>query len=75
MSSASLRGSNDIICLTAAELVPHFEQSDESYMAYPGIREAYRAFDIETSFNPQATDGKNILLLGSVLSVSSVSAN
>jgi len=43
--------------VTDAELVPHFEQSDQSYMSYPGIREAYRVFDIETSFKPQATDG------------------
>jgi len=41
----------------SAELVPHFEQSDAAYMAYPGIKDAYEQFDLEISFKPEATDG------------------
>ena len=46
------------VCVVlAAELVPHFEQSDASYMAYPGIKDAYEQFYLEISFKPEATDG------------------
>ena len=41
-----------------AELVPHFEQSDEAFIGYPAITDAYEKFDLELSFKPEATDGQ-----------------
>ena len=43
--------------VSVTELVPHFEQSDAAYIGYPGIKDAYEAFDLEISFKPEATDG------------------
>ena len=44
--------------MLVTELVPHFEQSDAAYIAYPGIKDAYEKFDLEISFKPEATDGQ-----------------
>jgi len=44
--------------VSVTELVPHFEQSDAAYIGYPGIKDAYEAFDLEISFKPEATDGQ-----------------
>jgi len=49
-----------MLCIT--ELVPHFEQRDAPYIAYPGINDAYEKFDLEVSFKPETTDGRSHLL-------------
>lgn len=44
------------------ELVPYFGQNPVSYLSYPGIKDAYKTFDIDLTFKPQVADGKRNFL-------------
>lgn len=51
-----------VMQLKFLELVPYFGQDPVSYLSYPGIKDAYKTFDIDLTFKPQVADGKRNFL-------------
>ena len=51
-----------VMLICVVELVPYFTQNPVSYMSYPPLNDAYLDFDVEMSFAPETTDGKQFLL-------------
>lgn len=46
-----------VVALQSGELVPYFGQNPVSYLSYPGIKDAYKTFDIDLTFKPEVADG------------------
>jgi dystroglycan 1 len=51
------RSESVVILEHTGEFVPYFTQNPTSYISYPTLRDAYLDFDLEMSFNPEASDG------------------
>lgn len=49
--------------LVVTGVVPYFAQAPTSFMALPTLPDAYLQFNIEVSFKPESSDGKNTTLV------------
>jgi hypothetical protein len=45
--------------LVVTGVVPYFAQAPTSFMALPTLPDAYLQFNIEVSFKPESSDGKD----------------